>query len=143
VNGYLADTNVLSEYAKPVPDPLVMGWIRQAEPDSLFASVVSLGELRLGIEDLPSGKRRADLERWLATGLPAWFAANMLPVTASIADRWGRLTIQAKRNGAPLAMADGLIAATALEHKLTVVTRNVKDFGDLGVTILNPWNPRP
>jgi predicted nucleic acid-binding protein len=139
VNGYLVDTNVLSEYAKPIPEPRVMAWLRQSDPNTLFASAISLGELRLGIEDLPAGKRRSDLEAWLATGLPGWFAANLLPVTGPIADRWGRLSIQAKRNGTPLATADGLIAATAFEHDLTVVTRNTKDFTGFGLTLINPW----
>ena len=100
---------------------------------------MTLGEIRLGIENLPISKRRYELEAWLQTGLPAWFASNLLPVTPAIADRWGRLTIEAKRNGIKLATADGLIAATALENDLIVATRNTRDFVKLGVPILNPW----
>jgi predicted nucleic acid-binding protein len=142
-NGYLADTNAISEYSRPNPDPLVMHWFQQIEPDRLFASVVTVGEIRRGIEDLPHGKRRTGLELWLETRLPRWFDANLLPVTKNIAQRWGILSIQAKRKGSPLATADGLIAATALEHDLTLVTRNVKDFTGLGVSLLNPWEPQP
>ncbi len=141
MNGSLIDTNVISEFAKANPDPNVIRWFQAADPDTLFASVVTLGEIRLGIEDLPMGKRRRDLELWLTTGLPAWFAANLLPVTKEIAERWGRATIEAKRNGLMLATADGLIAATALDHDLTLITRNTKDFAGLGVALLNPWNP--
>ena len=139
MSGFLIDTNVISEFVKPAPDLNVLAWFQAADPDSLFASVVTVGEIRLGIENLPVSKRRADLEVWLTTGLPAWFDANLLPVTKAIADRWGRATIAAKLKGLMLATTDGLIAATALEHELTLVTRNTKDFAGLGVVILNPW----
>jgi len=141
LNGSLIDTNVISEFVKPAPDPNVIRWFQAADPDTLFASVVTLGEIRLGVEDMPMGKRSRDIERWLATGLPAWFDANLLPVTKEIAERWGRATIEAKRQGLMLATADGLIAATALDHDLILVTRNTKDFAGLGVALLNPWNP--
>jgi len=141
-NGYLADTNAISEYSRPNPDPLVLDWFQQIDPDLLFVSVITVGELRRGIEDLPIGKRRASLELWLETRLPGWFEANLLPVTKNIAQRWGKLSSQAKREGTPLATADGLIAATAFEHDLTLVTRNVKDFTGLGISLLNPWNPQ-
>jgi toxin FitB len=75
----------------------VQQWFRSAAPDSLFVSAMTIGEIRLGIENLPMSKRRTDLESWLRNGLPAWFSSNLLPITAAIADRWGRLTIQAKR----------------------------------------------
>jgi predicted nucleic acid-binding protein len=101
--------------------------------------VITLGELRLGIEDLPAGKRRSDLEDWLAVGLPNWFAGNLLPVTADIVERWAKLTVTAKRKGKTVSMPDGLIAATALQHGLTLVTRNVSDFEYLGIALLNPW----
>jgi predicted nucleic acid-binding protein len=142
LKGFLADTNAISEYARPNPDPGVMVWFEQAAPETLFVSVITLGELTIGVENLPAGRRRSDLESWLAKGLPAWFAANLLPINGSIAHLWGRLTIQAKRAGTPLSMADGLIAATALEHDLTLVTRNVKDFAGLGVAVFNPWQPQ-
>jgi predicted nucleic acid-binding protein len=142
MNGYLIDTNAISELARPSPSLQVQQWFRQAAPDTLFVSAITVGEIRLGIESLPASKRRNDLEIWFDTGLPGWFASNLVPITRTIADRWGRLTIQAKRKGNTLATADGLIAATAFEYDLTLVTRNRKDLEDLGLTILDPWQIR-
>jgi predicted nucleic acid-binding protein len=139
VNGFLVDTNVISEFIKPLPDSRVVKWLEATAPNVLFASVITYGEIRLGIEDLPSGKRRRALEQWLEEGLPDWFDSNLLPVTKAITDQWGRLTIQAKKRGISITTADGLIAATALEHDLALATRNVKDFVDTGVTIFSPW----
>jgi predicted nucleic acid-binding protein len=140
VAGFLIDTNVISEFARLGPSSRVEQWLDAAEPGLLFASVVTLGEIRLGIEDLPAGKRRAALEQWLREGLPAWFEANLLPVTRNIADRWGQITIQAKREGISISTPDGLIAATAIEHRLTLATRNVKDFAGIDLPIFNPWD---
>ena len=139
MSGFLVDTNVVSEFIRPQPDSRVIRWLEAADPESLFASVVTFGEIRLGIEDLPVSKRRAALEEWLEQGLPQWFESHLLPVTKAIADRWGQLTIKAKRKGIAITTADGLIAATALQHDLAIVTRNVKDFSATGVTIVNPW----
>jgi len=100
---------------------------------------MTFGEIRLGIEDLAVGKRRMELEQWLEEGVPDWFQDNLLPVIKDIADRWGQITIQAKAKGITVATADGLIAATAIEHGLTLVTRNVKDFAGIAVPLLNRW----
>ncbi|MDQ2774981.1 MAG: type II toxin-antitoxin system VapC family toxin [Acidobacteriota bacterium] len=139
MSGFLIDTNIISEFVKPDPNSFVKLWFETVDTDSLFASVITFGEIRLGIENLPSSKRRKDLEQWLSEGLPQWFESNLLPVTKAIADRWGRVTMEAKRKGTALAMADGLIAATALVHDLAIVTRNLKDFAGLGVLVVNPW----
>jgi predicted nucleic acid-binding protein len=104
-----------------------------ADPRSLFASVVTWGELRKGIESKPPAQRRPGLEQWLERDLRDWFQSRLLPVTKTIADRWGVLAGQSKLRGKTLTMADGIILATALEHDLIVVTRNVKDF-------LRPWS---
>ena len=139
MSGFLVDTNVISEFIRPQPDSRVVRWLDAADPESLFVSVITLGEIRLGIEDLPAGKRRASLEEWLEQGLPNWFDPHLLPVTKSIADRWGRLVIAAKRKGVSMTTADGLIAATALQHNLAILTRNVSDFSTCGTAIINPW----
>ena len=88
---------------------------------------------------LPASRRRSELERWFHTDLLIWFRNRILPVTHAVADRWGVLDGQCQLRGTPLNTADGMIAATAMEHGLTVVTRNVKDFAGLGVDIFNPW----
>jgi len=88
---------------------------------------------------LPHGRRRTELETWFHTDLLIWFHDRILPVTHSSANRWGELDGQCQLKGTPLNTADGMIAATGIEHDLTVVTRNVKDFAGLGVGIFNPW----
>ncbi len=143
MTSYLIDTNVISELIRPVPEPSVLRWVESTAPAALFASVVTWGEIRLGVENMPAGRRRTEIEDWLLTGLPEWFGANLLPITRTIADQWGRITARARKSGITLATADGLIAATALEHGLTLVTRNVRDFTSLGVSLFNPWNYRP
>lgn len=140
MSGFLLDTNVPSEIGKPFPQPSVLRWLGTVEETQTFLSVVSLGEMRKGCELLePGSKRRLQLERWLEDDVHKWLAGRILPVTEAIAERWGRLEAQRQRLGLPLNTADGQIAATALEHGLTLVTRNVKDFRDLGVTLFNPW----
>ena len=113
--------------------------MKAAAPGSLYASVLTLAEIRRGIEILPASKRRTQLEHWLESELLESFDANVLPVTKAIADRWAVLSAGAQKRGTPLSIIDGLIAATALEHELTLVTRNVKDFAGLEVIVLNPW----
>jgi predicted nucleic acid-binding protein len=108
------------------------------DKDAQFLSVVTIGELRRGATLLPQGSRRAELERFIDVTVALWFAGRVLPVTRAVADRWGVLDGQRQLAGHPLGMADGMIAATALEHGLTLVTRNVKDFAGLGIAMLNP-----
>ena len=105
----------------------------------MWASVFSFGEIRKGIERLAPGRRRTELEEWLERDLEQWFEERLLPVTKAIAERWGVLSARALDKGKPLPSIDGIIAATALEHGLTLVTRNVKDFAGVGVRLLNPW----
>ena len=132
---FLVDTCVLSELVKPRPSPRVSEWCSAAPPETLFVSVLTLGEIRKGIEKLPQGRRRARIVAWLERELPAWFEDRMLPVDAGVANEWGRL--MARRGSLPA--IDGLIAATALHHRLAVVTRNESDFAASGVDLLNPW----
>lgn len=125
MSGFLLDTNVPSELTRIRPDPRVAAWLEAADDEQLFISVVTLGELRKGFAILPSSHRRASLENWLQDELLPWFEGRILPVTQAIADRWGILDAQSQLNGTPLNTADGMIAATAHEHQLTIVTRNV------------------
>lgn len=105
----------------------------------MFVSVISLGQIRRGISILPASKRREGLQGWLDGTLRPWFEGRLLPVTAPIAERWGLLSGEQQLQGKQVKVADGLIVATALHHNLTIVTRNVKDFEGLGVSVLNPW----
>jgi toxin FitB len=124
---------------RPHPQASVSGWLDDADDDQLYFSVVSLGEILKGVTLLAEGKRRSQLQLWLDEMLGPWFEGRILPVSQPIAERWGALAGQCQMKGRPLKVVDGPIAATALEHDLTVVTRNVKDFAGLGVEVFNPW----
>jgi len=140
MRGYLLDTNIPSETLRPRPDANVSAWLKSQVKDSQFLSVVTMGELRKGATLLPPGAKRTQVEQLIELLIPSWFAGRILPVTEAIADRWGVLEGRRLLAGRPLGAADGMIAATALERDLTLVTRNVKDFAGLGVDLFNPWD---
>ncbi|WP_283196465.1 type II toxin-antitoxin system VapC family toxin [Rhizobium sp. AN80A] len=135
----LLDTNVLSEVTKPSPDEGVLRWIHGLDEDRTFISIVSIAEIRRGVALMDSGRKREALGEWLAHDLPQRFENRIIPVEAPVALAWGDLMALAKRSGRGLASMDGLIAATAVAHQLTLATRNTKDFEGFGVDILNPW----
>jgi predicted nucleic acid-binding protein len=138
--GFLLDTNVPSELTRLSPDARVSAWVGAQDTASLYLSVVSVGEFRKGFCLLPQGRRRMQLEQWLEEFLLPFFATRILPVTQAIANRWGVLSAECQARGTPLNTADGMIAATALSHNLTLVTRNTRDFAQLGVDLLDPWH---
>jgi predicted nucleic acid-binding protein len=141
MSGFLLDTNVISEFnGRGEPNPLVKQWLEAADTTSLYTSVLTIAEIRFGVELLPPSKRRTQLEEWLDRDLPAWFGDRVLHVDRAIADLWGVLRAKAQLNGRPLAVVDGLLAATALQHSLTVVSRNVSDFTAAGLVVVNPWH---
>ena len=125
---YLLDTNTISEWVKPTPDPGVMAWFDEVDEDLTFLSVITLGELRKGVERLAAGRRRDRLDLWLSTELPERFAERVLSVDAAVAHEWGRLLARTEQAGQSIAGTDALIAATAAVHGLDVVTRNVAHF---------------
>jgi toxin FitB len=139
MSGFLLDTNCISEVVRPKPDPRVMEWMNSAEESLLYLSVLTLGEIRKGIAGLVQGKRRTALETWLAVDLQSRFAGRIVPIDVAIADRWGLIAGEMKRRGKVLPLIDGLLAATALHHNLTVVSRDVSGFKDTQVQVLNPW----
>jgi len=141
MTGFLLDTNCISEVVRLKPDPRVMAWIETAEEASLYLSVLTLGEIRKGLAALPQGKRRSRIETWLEMELQARFAGRILSIDAAVADRWGLLAANARIKGKPLSAIDGLLAATAIHHNLTVVSRNVGDFKNTQVPVMNPWEP--
>lgn len=134
---YLLDTNVISELTRTDPDRNVVAWIDNLPSEALFLSVLSLGEIRKGVEQLATGKRKERLVLWLEHDLPQWFGNRFLPIDARVADRWGLLTGQAPRS---VLAIDSLLAATALTHGLTLATRNVKDFDFPDLNAVTPWD---
>ncbi|CAA6603961.1 Ribonuclease VapC [Rhodospirillaceae bacterium LM-1] len=133
---YLIDTCALSELIKPQPAKNVTQWFDSVPQESLHISALTLGEIRKGVEKLQDGQRRSRICAWLEVELPAWFEERILPVDAQVADEWGRMTARLKKQ---IPAIDGLLAATALRHRLVVVTRNGSDFAATGVDILDPW----
>jgi predicted nucleic acid-binding protein len=141
MKGYLLDTNVVSESLKKAPDRHVMDWMKSVRDDLLYLSVITLGEIRKGIELQQNASCRAELEIWLHTKIRAEFEGKILDVNQEVADRWGTFTAQARQRGNPLPQVDALLAATAFHHNMTLVTRNDKHFANTMVTVFNPWWP--
>jgi predicted nucleic acid-binding protein len=139
MSGFLLDTNCISELVRSDPEPRVLQWIDAADESLLYFSVLTLGEIRKGIPGLPASRRRTRLETWLELELGARFAGRILSIDREIADRWGIIAAAAKRAGRSLSAVDGLLAATALHHNLTIVSRNTADFASTQVPVLNPW----
>ena len=135
---YLLDTCLLSELVKPAPEPSVTAWMSQRKASELFASALTLGELHRGVAKKALSKRRSELENWLRA-LEVSFENQLLPFTHETGRVWAAMCARAEAQGRPLAVMDSLIAATALEHGLTLVTRNIKDFSSTLVNLLNPW----
>ena len=139
MSAFLLDTNCISELVRPKPEPRVLEWMETADESLLYLSVLTLGEIRKGVAALVQGKRRTHLETWLEVDLQARFFGRIIPIDSAIADRWGLLAAEAKRRGKALSVIDGLLAATALQHNLTVISRNATDFANTQVQVLNPW----
>lgn len=139
MRGFLLDTNCISEVVRTRPEPRVLQWMEAVDERLLYLSVLTLGEIRKGVAGLPQSKRRTQLETWLELDLRARFAGRILAIDAAVADRWGLLAAEARRKGRTLSAIDGLLAATALHHNLTIASRNVNDFAGAQAQILNPW----
>jgi len=137
---YLLDTNVISELKRPQPNPQVLNWFETVNHEFLYLSVLTLGEIRKGIEKLPESQRKNKLRYWLDKELPNWFGKRLLPINIEIALAWGGLQAQMNR---PLPAIDSLLAATALHHDLCLVTRNTKDFIYPNLIVINPWEINP
>ena len=138
MTGFLLDTNCVSEIVRVRPDPNVLTWTR-ANEKSLYISVLTLGEIRKGVMLLPVSRKRVELEQWLELKLPVQFAERFLSVNAEIAEIWGATAAEAQLKGLALPIIDGLIAATAKHHDLTIITRNERDFRMWGIPVINPW----
>ena len=136
---FLLDTNVVSESTKPRPNPGVVAWLAAVDEDDVFLSVITLTELRYGVERLAQGRRRKQLDRWLQQDLPLRFEGRILPIDALVADTCGKLVARTESLGRPIEARDAFIAATAQVHQLTLVTRNVSHFETTVKSILTPW----
>ncbi|MGI8991629.1 MAG: type II toxin-antitoxin system VapC family toxin [Bryobacteraceae bacterium] len=137
---FLLDTNVISEWVKPHPDPNVVSWLAEADEDRVFISVASLAEIRFGIDLMPGGRRQDRLILWLEEELPVRFEGRVLAIDRRIADTWGIVSARARKTGGTLGSMDAFFAATAETHALTLVTRNTGDFEKLKIPLLNPWH---
>jgi predicted nucleic acid-binding protein len=137
---FLLDTNVVSEWAKPQPDPGVMRWLYEADEDRLFLSVITLAELRFGVERLPPGARRNRLDAWIREELAGRFEGRILAVDEAVAEMWGQVLASSEAQGRRMNLMDCFLAATAKVHRLKLVTRNSEDFSGLEREVLNPWS---
>jgi len=136
---YILDTCVVSELTKSRPDPNVVRWISAIPEDRLYLSVLSIGEIQKGIEKLPDSKRKAELILWFETDLMDRFEDRILDFGLSSSLVWGTIQARAEAAGHTLSLIDGLIASIAIDHDMTLVSRNSADFEHSGADILNPW----
>jgi toxin FitB len=136
---FLLDTNVVSEWVKPRPDPGVIEWLGSVDEDRVYISVITISEIRYGIEGMPFGARRKRIEDWFMADLPMRFDGRILSINIIVADAWGKIMNRGRAAGRQIGPMDGFIAATAQTSELTLVTRNVSDFEFLGVPVITPW----
>jgi predicted nucleic acid-binding protein len=139
VTGWLLDTNVLSELRRPKPEPKVVAFVAARPLEALYVSAVTLAEIRFGIEVAPDARKRAELNQWLTHRVRPIFEQRILAVTEEVMLKWRLLVEDGRKNGHTYSQPDLIIAATALEHDLTIVSRDTKDYERAGVPVLNPW----
>lgn len=136
---WLLDTCVVSELVRPRPKASVVSWVRERDEDELFLSVITIGELKKGIAKLPDSATRVALEQWVRRELAERFRDRLLAIHSGVAARWGAMVGELEARGQPLPVIDSLIAATSLQHDLTVVTRNTDNLESCGARCFNPW----
>jgi predicted nucleic acid-binding protein len=138
---FLLDTCVISELVAKQPNPAVLQWVDSIDENMLFLSAITIGEIKRGIEKLPDSSRRSALEDWLEDDLLIRFRDKILSIDAAVMLVWGQLAAALEKQGKPMPAVDSLIAATCLQGKLDLVTRNESDFAHSGVTVIDPWTP--
>lgn len=136
---FLLDTCLLSELPKITPNPGVVDWIHGSDESRLFVSVLTLGELLKGVHRLADGRRKQAIAQWFETDVQERFRTRILPVDVDVCRTWARIGTDAERTGHPRPAIDSLLAATAVAHGLTLITRNLDDFAHLPVNLFNPW----
>jgi predicted nucleic acid-binding protein len=139
---FLLDTNVISEWIKPEPNAGVVAWLAEIDEDRVLISVISLAELRRGVDGMDQGARRKRLDTWLRHDLPVRFEGRVLGIDMAVADAWGAVVARQEARGRPIAPMDAFIAATAEVYALTLVTRNVADFATSVERVVDPWTSR-
>ncbi|MGV9822780.1 PIN domain-containing protein [Nocardia xishanensis] len=139
MKGFLLDTCAVSEWVKPRPNPGLVHWLDEADEDRLHLSVITLGEIRKGVELLPDAGRKQRLVEWLTISLVGRFERRLLPVDEGVAHAWGRILARGESEGRAVDATDALLAATAESHGLDIVTRNVRHFSSTGVRVVCPW----
>jgi predicted nucleic acid-binding protein len=137
---FLLDTNVVSEWVKRDPDPGVVVWLSAVDEDRVFVSVITLAELRYGVDRMDNGARRRRIEQWLRHEMPLRFEGRILSIDAAVADSWGKLVALREAAGRRIEPMDAFIAATAQVHDLTLVTRNAADFQGSVRAVVDPWS---
>lgn len=140
---HLLDTCVISELVKSEPSANLLQWFSSQDEDALYLSVLSMGELERGVEKLPTSRRKTRLSQWVRQDLAKRFEGRLLSLDLQVAQRWGAMVGASERKGRPLPVIDSLIAATAIVHGLSVVSRNVADFERCGVSCVDPWADTP
>ncbi len=140
MTGWLLDTNILSELRRRKPEPKVVGFIGAQPLDNLFISTVTLAEIRFGIELATDAGRRAELNDWLAHKVRPMFEQRILSVSEDVMFKWRLLVEEGRKVGHTFSQPDLILAATALEHGLTLVSRDTKEYGKARVPVLNPWS---
>ncbi len=136
---YLFDTNILSELTAKNPDANVVAWVENIDQENIFLSVVAIGEFKKGIEKLPGSRRKKDLISWLENDLLVRFGERIIPIDLPVMLVWGTMVAELEKAGTPLPAIDFLLAASASQRGLTLVTRNTKDFEPTGIPLINPW----
>jgi predicted nucleic acid-binding protein len=137
---YILDTNVISELVAVQPNRNVIHWIEGADPDQVFISVIVVGELKKGIDKLTNSKRKEMLDQWLRDDLLVRFQDHLLPIDVDTMLMWGSLNARLEAMGRPISAIDALLAATVLQYRYTLVTRNTSHFGNTGILLFNPWD---
>ena len=136
---YVLDTNVISELISKRPDRKIVEWLDRLDPNTIYLSVITIGEIRKGIEKLLPSKRIETVREWLETDLLLRFQGRILEITTEVMLVWGELVGRLEKEGKPISAIDSLIAAIALQGNYYLVTRNEHNFQYTGVTIINPW----
>lgn len=136
---YLLDTCVISELIKDNPEKKVVKWINKTNEESLFLSVISIGELQKGVSKLGTSKRKEKLNSWIENELLERFSRRIIGINVKIARKWGEVFALGEKNGKKIPVIDALLGASALFYNLTVATRNIRDIEKTGVSIFNPW----